>query len=142
MGRLVVVLVRDPIKRTLAFALEVALRLELTDEVVPHLLEGDRRATKCVALVDFSEVRRRDLFKFLAGDITIDVEVTVSHPLGVACNTSFVALGKTIEEDVVAVNRRRDRLSAALGDGEAGTCVRSTTKTSAASASTLSSAER
>ncbi len=102
-------LVRDAVERALAFTLEVSLGLQLTDDVVPHLLEGgDRGAAELVALVELGEVGRGDGLELLTRHLAVEIEIAVGEPLvlvgiGSLDRASRFARAKNLPRDGVSI---------------------------------------
>src|SRR5688572_26055590 len=93
---------RRAVDGALTFALEMTLRLELSDDVLVHVGEVDGRAAELVALrVELRQVRGCNRFELLLGDGAVEIQVAIGKPLGKPHHATLGARRETVEEEVV-----------------------------------------
>jgi hypothetical protein len=106
----VIMIMLNTIDSALSLALIMTLGLELSDQVVIHVLKWDWGAAKLVLFTELRELIRRDRLELSLSDLSIEVEVAVCEPLGETSNTTLAPLWEAIKEGVVSVNADRSDL--------------------------------
>lgn len=102
-----------------AFALDVPLRFKLCLYIVLHGVELDAGASQLVAVIKLGQVCGRNLRKFIHIYLSVEIQITIREPLCKAQGAALVALRKTIEKHVVAMDGDGHVLRASRGHIEA-----------------------
>lgn len=110
----------SPRGSALPFALKVPLRKQLS----PHVLIQIRGLDGCTAELVVGhggQLGGSDRFELLRSHFPVEIEIAIGEPLGLASDSSLISFRKSVEEDVIPVDRRGDRLRSTGWDRNPGT---------------------